>query len=929
MFKKIAACLGMLMAMLCLTSRAQPIPNDPNIRKGKLPNGFTYYIRANKSPEKSVQLQLVNNVGSILEDEQQRGYAHFIEHMNFNGTKHFPGNEMVDFLEKAGVKFGADLNAYTSFDETVYELPLKLNSPGMLTKGLEIMRDWANGATLDAKEVDKEKGVILEEKRLKSGMQDRMNAQYIPMVFNHSRYAERNPIGLEQVISAASSEKLKQFHNTWYRPNLQALIVVGDVNIEQVEKQIKFLFSSLKNPVNAKPRTIYTVPLPVKNQYAKVTDVEMSVSTIQLMRKQIARPLVTVTDYKADVIHAVFRQMLASRINERKYSQLDPAFKSFNVSVQPFVSGLEMLSFEVSAADGKLKRAFEQSWGILLQLKTHGFTASELKRAKDQYLRDLVNSVKNKDHRNSKSFLSTLRDNYLKNIPMPSIEWEQEMINEVVSHLKLSDLNAIIGDLLNSRPLDMLVIGPESQKGLLPDEATLKGWMNELASQQQAPYLENNLRATLMAELPVAGKVIAKEQLDKTGLTEISLNNGVKVVLKPTNFKNDEILFKGFSGGGTFSFAKEQFYDASMVPVINNFGLAGFSPVELSRMLNGKMLAVSPYFSGRAHGVMGMSSNADIETALQILYLQFTQPKADSTRFSIIKEQTKETLSKRYLNPEMVFSDTINHVLNNYDQRFLSPSSSQIDGISIQNVMKIYREYFADASKFTFVFAGDFEISKLVPLLERYLGSLPVQHSAKIIPPVNIKTPVGQINKRIFGGTENKSTVMITLTGDFKYNPLNNLLLTALGDILEVKLIQTLREQASEVYNPSVKASSTKAPGAYNISISFGCAPSNVDKLSDMVSREMQKLRSEGPLNEDILKFKTAQSKTIEQSLKDNQFWLSYLSSQLENQQDLAQIESFEAYLDQVTAASLRTAAGEYFNEENKIRFILLPQPLK
>jgi zinc protease len=930
MIKKVTACVCMLMCLLCLVSSAQLIPQDPGIRKGKLANGFTYYIKANKTPEKSVQLQLVNKVGSILEDEKERGYAHFVEHMSFNGTKHFPGNEMVDFLEKAGVKFGADLNAYTSFDETVYELPLSLNHPEVLNKGLQVIRDWAQEAILDAKEIDKEKGVILEEKRLKEGMQERMNTQYTPVVFNHSRYAERNPIGLEEVINSASSEKLKLFYNTWYRPDLQALIVVGDVDVNLVEKQVKLLFSTLKNPQKTRPRTLYTVPLAAKGEYIKVTDAEMSVSTIQLMRKQVANPLITVADYKADVIKSIFKQMLASRINERKYSRENPAFKSFTVSVQPFVSGLEMFSFEVSATEGKLKAAFEQSWEILLQLKAHGFTTSELERAKNQYLRGLDNSIKNKQHRSSKGLVSGFKGNYLKNSAMPSIEWEYQFVKELMPQLQLSDINPEIRELLRDQNLDMLVIGPDDQKDLLPNEPTLKQWMSALAAKQQPVYQENSQQATLMPALPVAGKVIAKEQLDQKGLTQITLNNGVRVILKPTNFKNEEILFKGYSNGGTFSFHNDRFYEASLVSSISSFGLGGFSPVELSRILNGKTLSLFPFFTGRSHGVSGMSSTVDIETALQVLYLQFTQPMGDSVRFGLLKEQIREDLSKRHLNPETVFSDTINHVLNDYDPRFLPPATGRIANVAMQNVLKIYKEYFEDASKFTFVFIGDFETEKIIPLLERYLGALPATHSASRMDQVNIKVPAGQFTKKVYAGTADKSTVMITFSGDFKYTPSNNLLLTALGEILQIKLIQTLREGASEVYNPSVKVSPAKFPsGRYTVTVSFGCAPSNVDKLSEMVSAEVQKLRSEGPQAEDILKFKSGQLKNVQLSLDQNEFWLNYLSSQLENEEDLSQINFIEKYMDQVTAASLKAAAENYLRDENKIRFILLPQHSK
>jgi zinc protease len=917
-----------LAAVICCAAHAQIIPLDKEVHTGKLANGFTYYIRNNNEPQKRVQLYLVNKVGSVLEDNDQLGLAHFMEHMNFNGTRHYPKNDLVDYLQKAGVRFGADLNAYTSFDETVYELPIPTDDPKMIVSGLGIMRDWAQEAILDSIEIEKERGVVLEEERLGKGANDRMARKYYPVMLNHSRYAERLPIGIDKVLTTFKPSVIKRFHHDWYRPDLQALIVVGDVDVNAIEKFIIEKFSDLKNPESERLRTKYSVPLTGKGQFLIVTDKEAAATSLQILYKHKAPALVTKADYLTSMKNTLLNQLLAARRYAEISREPKPAFVNTSASVQALLAGLDMFTFDVTAKEGQLQQAFEQTWQYVEKIKRYGFTQNELDLAKQNYLRSLETGLKEKDKTPSESFVKEYQRLFLHDEASPGIAWEYDFVKKHLTEIKLDDITIVLNNYLASKDVDVLVMAPDKEKSSLPDSATVTSWINNVNKENIAPFKEEQVSGTLLTAKPKAGKVIEKHLIPELNITELTLSNGIKIVLKPTDFKNDEIRFNGFSTGGT-SLYNDQDYDAASnaAGLMSRFGIGKFNPVQLAKILNGKVVNVGANIGPRSETISGITNPADLETALQLAYLEFTQPRKDTLIYNNTISSVKETLANRYAEPNNVFADTINYVMGSYSHRSSPFTVDRLVNISLQKAYDIYKQRFADASGFTFVFVGNFSPEAITPLLEQYLGSLPSLNRNEKARDLGVHIPAGQITKKVYKGSENKALVRLLVSGNYQFSPVNNLLLKSIGDILQIKVLQQLREEESEVYSPGVQTVYNKNPkNRYAITITFGCAPKNVDHLISMVEKEMVSLRDKGAEAADIEKFKAAYQKNVELALKDNGFWLGYLSGQYENDENVLQALDVDKNLAKVTPEAIQQAAKVFLNSENMIRFELLPE---
>ena len=917
-----------LAAVICCAAHAQIIPLDKDVSMGKLANGFTYYIRNNNEPQKRVQLYLVNKVGSVLEDDDQLGLAHFMEHMNFNGTRHYPKNDLVDYLQKAGVRFGADLNAYTSFDETVYELPIPTDAPKMIVSGLGIMRDWAQEATLDSIEIEKERGVVLEEERLGKGANDRMARKYYPVMLNHSRYAERLPIGIDKVLTTFKPAVIKRFHHDWYRPDLQALIVVGDVDVNAIEKIIIEKFSDLKNPESERSRTKYSVPLTGKGQFLTVTDKETAATSLQILYKHKAPALVTEADYLTSMKGSLLNQLLAARRYAEISREPKPAFVNMSAGVQALLAGLDMFTFDVTAKEGQLQRAFEQTWQYVQKIKHYGFTQNELDLAKQNYLKSLETGLKEKDKTPSESFVKEYQRLFLNNEASPGIAWEYDFVKKHLTEIKLDDITFVLNDYLASKDVDVLLMAPEKEKSSLPDSATVTSWINNVSKGNIALFKEEQVSGALLTAKPKAGKVIEKHLIPELNITALTLSNGIKIVLKPTDFKNDEIRFNGFSAGGT-SLYNDEDYDAASnaAGLMSRFGISKFNPVQLSKILNGKVVNVGANIGPRSETISGITNPADLETALQLAYLEFTQPRKDTLIYNNTIGSVKETLANRYAEPNNVFADTINYVMGSYSYRSSPFTVDRLANISLQKAYDIYKQRFADASGFTFVFVGNFNPEAITPLLEQYLGSLPSLHRNEKAKDLGIHIPAGQIIKKVYKGSENKALVRLLVSGNYQFSPVNNLLLKSIGDILQIKVLQQLREEESEVYSPSVQTVYNKNPkNRYAITITFGCAPKNVDHLISMVEKEMVSLKDKGAEADDIEKFKAAYQKNVELALKDNGFWLGYLSGQYENDENVLQALDVDKNLAKITPEAIQQAAKVFLNGENMISFELLPE---
>jgi zinc protease len=923
-----------LLVLLSFKGKAQsrlkatdPLPLDSAVRMGKLANGFTYYIRHNAEPGNYVYLYLVNKVGSILEEEDQRGLAHFVEHMSFNGTKHFPKNELVDYLQRSGVRFGADLNANTSFDETVYQLPISTEKPDVLNNGFKIIRDWAQEATLDAGEIDKERGVVLEEKRLGKGANERMQRVTLPVLLNDSRYSRRLPIGIDTVLDNFKPEVIRRYYHDWYRPDLQALIVVGDIDVAVIEKLIEAQFGDLKNPSKEKTRTPYKIDLTNKNHFILVTDPELTVTRAEVVIKHHAPELKSYADYRLAIIRQLFNQMLGARYQELSTLPESP-FVQGGATISGFIGGLDAYNLSVAAKPGKLETGFKAVWRETERLRRFGFTPGELERAKTSYFSSMDAAMKERDRTLSGSYVAEYQDHFLHGTASVGIAKEYEFVKQLLPGINLANVNALTAEYIKSSNRDIVIEAPAKEKSNLPNEKMVDSWITSIEQEKLLPYVDESDNKPLITHLPAPGKIVSEKQNKELDITELILSNGLKVVLKKTAFKNNEISFSAFASGGTSVYSDADYQSAAnSSSIIASGGVGDFNMTQLEKMLTGKLAQVTPYISDRLQGVFGGSTNADVETALQLTYLYFTAPRKDEAMFKNIIDQSKVGLANRSNDPNSIFSDTASAVMGNYNLRRTGPSIAKVDQINLDKAYNIFKERFADASNFTFVFVGSIDTAKIKPLLEQYLGSLPAKHQHEQPIDLHINPPSGKVEKTVYKGREPKATVNLVFTGPYAYSTLNNLKIKALAEVLEIRLLERLREEESGVYSPSCKASYKRLPeNRYSINISFGCAPQNVNKLVTSTLAEIDALIKSGPSQVNVDKYKAEHRQGVEMALKTNNFWLSYLVNQYQEGNPLDDLFHDNENIEKINPESLKNAANAYLNGNNFIRLVLMPE---
>lgn len=901
---------------------AQELGLDPAVRTGKLANGFTYFIRHNEEPKHRVIFYLANKVGSVLENEGQRGLAHFMEHMSFNGTTHFPKSELVDYLQKAGVRFGADLNAYTSFDETVYQLPLPADRPDVLAHGLQIMRDWAQEATLDPVEIDKERGVVLEEKRLGKGAQERMQRQYWPAIFNHSRYAERLPIGTDEVLNNFKPEAIREFYRDWYRPDLQALIVVGDVEVEAMEALIKAKFGDLKNPVKERERTAFTVPLTGRNQFLALTDKEMTATVAEVIIKHPGTVVRTAGDYRAAIMRSLFDRLLAQRYAELS-RQADPPYIQGGGGIGHFTGGLDQFSVSVTAKPGELERGFKALWREAERLKRFGFTATELERVRQGYLNALLAGQKEKDKTGSDSYVREYLAYFLKGTAAPGIDAEVGLVKKDLPAITLGELNALAAQYITDTDRDILVLAPEKDKGSLPDEAAINNWLAAVAAEPLEAYKDEVSSLPLLIKPPVAGKVI--NESTGQGLTTWTLSNGIRVILKPTGFKANEILFTGFAPGGTSLATDADYQSAANAGIIAAFGAGNYDPNQLAKFLSGKTLSARPYIGERSQGISGSAAPKDLEAALQLVYAYYTEPRKDAALFGNIISRSKASIANRGNDPNSVFQDSTAAVLGNYNLRRTGPSVAKLDQIELAKAYDFYQARLGNAAGTTFVFVGSLDIAAIKPLLEKYLGGLATGEPAAA-KDLGIHIPEGVIQKNIYKGAEPRASVVLVWSGKLAYSAAEKIRLDALKETLEIRLLERLREDEGGAYSPGTYASASKLPQPrYSLVVQFGCSPANADKLIASTIDEIRKLRADGSPQVNLDKWRAESLRARETAGRTNNWWLGYLSGQLQDQESLQQADNYTDEVQKVSPAAVKKAAEEYLSGKNYIRMVLLP----
>ena len=895
----------------------QPLLLDPEVRTGKLANGLTYYIRKNKTPEKRVTMYLAIKAGSILETDQQRGVAHFVEHMSFNGTKHFPEKELSNYLEKAGVRFGADLNANTGLDETVYQLPLPSDKPKLLANGLQIMRDWAQDANIEAEDVEKERHVILEEKRYHQGLQQRYQEQAIPFYTNKSRFGMRLPIGTEEVLLKVSPAEIRSFYKDWYRPNLQAILVVGDIDVDQMEKDIKAKFADLKNPEKEKERTFYHSTLTGKNQYMQFIDPELGGVSLEILMKEPADTIRTNTDYRRNLLKNLFAQMVSSR------------FRGLPLAVfTPLTGGLNAFSVNLTTKPAETEQGLKSIWLELRRMEEQGFTQAELDRVKKMQQQKMEDLLKEKDKTPSETLIRSYLQHFLTGNAAPGITEEYQLNKELLPDITLDEINALMGSYMKSANRDIVAKASAHNKTFLPDEATIQRWIETVYTQPLTAYVDDVQELPLLKKEPVPGKITAVEEMKAAGIQKITLSNGMTVLLKKTDFQNDQIIFKGLAEGGASLYPNADYQSAiNAANIVSAAGVGNYDLLQLGKLLGGKKVQVSPFIVDNYQGFNGSTTPEDLPVALELIYAYFTEPRKNEESFITLIERSKEQLATRGNNRAAVFLDTANLVLGNNHVRKQPQTIERLNAIKLDRAFQIYKERFADASGFTFMFVGNLDLEKTKSLLEKYLGSLPSRGLKQTIFDVGINVPPGRIAKTIYKGDEQKASVILAYSGAFDYNFANTIKMNAIADVLKITLTERLRDHEGGTYVPNAQLTLSKYPKSrFSLLITFDCAPQNVEKLITSAQDELDKIRTKGPSVENLQKFKAARLVSLQTGLKNNGFWLDYLASQLINKEPLNQLNDYNRVMNGVTVRTVQQAAATFIEDKNYIRLVLMPE---
>ncbi|SHG42582.1 M16 family metallopeptidase [Winogradskyella jejuensis] len=908
------------------------LPITPDVKIGKLPNGLTYYIQNNGKPEDKVELRLAIKAGSILETEDQVGLAHFMEHMNFNGTKNFKKNELVDYLQGIGVEFGADLNAYTSFDETVYILPIPSDDPEKLDKGFQILNDWAGNALLTEKDIDEERGVVIEEYRTRLGAATRMQKNYLDKIAYKSRYAERLPIGTKENLETFDYESVRNFQKDWYRPNLMAVIAVGDLDVETLEKKIIENFSDLKNPENPKPRQEYGSENHEGTLVAIEWDEEATSSQVQIYYKDKGQPqkTLTVKDYRDNVVEGLFDQMINNRLAEFSNKPNPPFIFGFSYKGQIIGNKEAYQSFAQTNETGQmaaLKTLLEENERV----KRYGFKASEFERAKKDYLVRLERAYKNRDKLESNRIVGRYVQHFLKENPVPGEEWSYNFAQKELPNIKLSEVNALIKDFLHDDNRLVVLTGPKKDGLKKVTEEEVIALLDEVKTSDIKDYEDEAVRSEMMSEKPEKGSIVDTKvnnagQLNET--TTLTLSNGARITYKKTDFKNDEVLFDAFSYGGSSLYSDEDFLQV----VYANGGLAeasldGLSKNDMTKMMSGKIARVRPSIGAFSENLRGSASPKDLETMFQMIHLYFTKLDKDDEAFASYVSKQKAFLSNIASNPNISFSIEVGKFLNEGNPRFSGlPSPEDLDKANYALAYEKYKERFANAGDFNFYFVGNVDEAKIKDLAETYIASLPDNGKRETYNVPTFRPKYGANELVVRKGTEPKSQVRLSWSGETQYDVDEARAFNALAEALSIKLIEKLREEEGGVYGAGARGSISKIPyGSYNFSISFPCAPENVDKLIDASIAEVQKLIDNGPTDEDLDKVKKAKLLSRKDQLEQNRFWLNVIRSADYNKSDINNVLKYEENINALTKKDLQNVAQKYLTK-GYLRAVLLPE---
>jgi zinc protease len=902
-------------------------PLDPQIKVGKLANGLTYYIMKHKKPEQRASLWLAVNAGSVLEDEDQRGLAHFVEHMSFNGTKRFPKQAIVDYIEKVGMNFGADLNAYTSFDQTVYMLTVPTDDQKVMLTGLDILRDWAGDVTFDPVEVDKERGVVTEEWRLGRGAFERINDKQWPVILQGSQYAKRLPIGDPKILASAPPETLNRFYKDWYRPDNMAVLAVGDFDDKQIEAEIKARFGDLVNPKNERPRAAMPVPHDQPTAVTIATDPELPWSTVSVYDKMDHRRESTKGDYRRSLVEWLYHTMLNARFAELAHDPSAP-FTWAGSTTDGFARTGDLFVRNANAKEGRTDETLAVLFREIERVERYGFLPTELERARRQVMSDRENSAAEWDKTPDEQIADEMTRLFFEGEQMPGRIRELAYAKEILPTITLDELNKLAstwgGD--TGRVIAISAPAKAKTKTKTPTEAEVRDLLAKANAQPVEAWKDEEAKP-LMTQMPVPGKVTATTSDAVAGTTTWTLANGVRVVVKPTTFQNDEISFTSWKTGGTSLVSDKDYTNARYADdVVTASGVGDLDAIALRKALAGKVVSVQAYLSELTEGVNGSARPADIETALQLVSLRITAPRKDPRAFDAWKQEQLEWATNKELMPELKFFDAMAIVQNSNHLRRRPDTPESIKAVDLDKALALYKQRFADVSGMTFVFVGNIDPARLQPLVETYLGSLPASGKPVKWKDIGVKYPTSKIVKTIEAGTEPKSFVSLTMNTPEKWSRDLERDAQVLSMALRIRLREVLREDMGGVYGVSVGAWVSREPTQRKgFRVFFGCNPHNVDKLKTALFDEIAKISKDGlgPLY--LEKVREQLRREHETNAKENWWWKDELQEAYYYGDDFKVVTDVDEIEKRVTSDNIKASAKRFFNPRKYILGVMRP----
>jgi zinc protease len=906
----------------------QRLPIDPKVQIGKLQNGLTYYIRENKKPEARAELRLVVNAGSVLETDDQRGLAHFMEHMAFNGSEHFKPGELVRFLESVGLRFGADLNAYTGFDETVYLLPVPTDKPELLNSAFTVLADWARGATIDAAEVDKERGVVMDEWRRGRGANARMFDKQLPILFKGSRYADRLPIGLPEILEKAPAERIKAFYSTWYQLDNMAVIAVGDFKSDEIKKLIEKHLASWRRP--SRRPCARTIRCPITPRLSTRSQATPRPPTRRCRsgtsRRASRSPRWRISSARPP---SASSPTCSTSAWKRSRTRRTRRFLSAGATSGAWVRGASMFGVYAATEDGKAEAGLAALLAELKRLKEHGFTAPELERAKAEYLAFLERSYNEREKTESAQLVGDYMEHFLQGHVPLGIEDRWKLAQRVVPAIDLKEVNAELARLIPDKNRVLLASMPE-KAGV--KNATAESFAATLAAADKAEvgaYQDRTAGKSLVGNLPEPGKVVKVERYEPLGADVLTLSNGMVVWVKPTDFKNDQVIGRAYAIGGLATSAPANYPSAEIATdVVMQSGVAGLSAPDLQKLLAGKMASATPYIFPYQQGFQFNATPKDLETAIQLLRAYLTSPNKDETEFTNMKNLIGAQLVNKAQNPEAVYYDTVNTVNRSGHYTAEPWMMEKLAKVDLDKSLEAYRAAFANAADFTLFIVGNTSVETLKPLLEKYIANLPsTGKRTTTIPKVGVQFPKDIVKKDVNKGTEPKSLVQITWPTFVGNDELEVFRLGKACEILEIRLLEILRESLGATYSVNVALLQEVPSTEYATTIvAFGCAPDKADSMTQRVLEEVERFKKDGPTEAEIATVKEQGLRAEEVNRKQNNFWLNVMTTYHALGRELKGINDRDKRLNDLAAEAVKATAAKNFPKQNYTVVTLRPQ---